>query len=488
MPHSARIAFSARPLFLALIFLAFFFSACASNKAGLKSPELPAKHWLEEAPGVPVENKAKLEAAVPNLYDPGKTFSYEDCVFLTIQQSPLLVNSAVDLEIKRVALTDAIWKYLPEPRMSLQVSNNLTTYNMDSKDIPGDYGRTKLRVGFYAAFPNPVATYFEHQVQKIMVNLAIATHRKAVGEAIYKIAQAYLKLQAQQKIVAAQKELLPVGKELVQYWKQVESVEGRQGVSLNLASQHEREIELMVEKTGMEEVMQRTQLKILAGVEPQQRLNVDTASADDILTGFDGHKLQWEERWPTGEDELLLRAQIKLGDFNIMVAWAQYIPDMSIQINNNPPAGQYQPASGSEDTFLHLNFDFPLLDWGRRYRGVQTARMQKAQAFHEMARKRGDYSNTWLQAEQRVALAETQLKLAKTRFDTAELQYKEAHIAFTEGTEQLPVVANRQEEMVKARISYIEAEMEYKLANLEWMYVANLLQERFLGLPAKEFM
>lgn len=488
MPHSARIAFSPRPLFLPLIFLAFFFSACASNKAGLKSPELPAKHWLEEAPGVPVENKAKLEAAVPNLYDPGKTFSYEDCVFLTIQQSPLLVNSAVDLEIKRLALTDAIWKYLPEPRMSLQVSNNLTTYNMDSKDIPGDYGRTKLRVGFYAGFPNPVATYFEHQVQKIMVNLAIATHRKAVGEAIYKIAQAYLKLQAQQKIVAAQKELLPVGKELVQYWKQVESVDGRQGVSLNLASQHEREIELMVEKTGMEEVMQRTQLKILAGVEPQQRLNVDTDSADDILTGFDGHKLQWEERWPTGEDELLLRAQIKLGDFNIMVAWAQYIPDMSIQVNNYPPAGQYQPASGSEDTFLHLTFDFPLLDWGRRYRGVQTARMQKAQAFHEMARKRSDYSNTWLQAEQRVALAETQLKLAKTRYDTAELQYKEAHIAFTEGTEQLPVVANRQEEMVKARISYIEAEMEHKLANLEWMYVANLLQERFLGLPAKEFM
>ena len=77
--------------------LILFFPACASNKAGLKSPELPARHWLEEAPGVPVENKAKLEAAVPNLYDADKNFSFEDCVFLTIQQSPLLVNGAVDL-------------------------------------------------------------------------------------------------------------------------------------------------------------------------------------------------------------------------------------------------------------------------------------------------------------------------------------------------------------------------------------------------------
>ena len=140
--------------------MTLFFSACASNKAGLKSPELPAKHWLEEAPGVPVENKTKLEAAVPNLYDPSKVFTFEDCVFLTIQQSPLLVNSAVDLEIKRVALTDAVWKYLPEPRMTMQVTNNLTRNNMDHRDTPGDYGRTKLSVGFFAAFPIPVSNYF----------------------------------------------------------------------------------------------------------------------------------------------------------------------------------------------------------------------------------------------------------------------------------------------------------------------------------------
>lgn len=486
MPYSIPNPLSARLFFPLLLFLSLFFTACASNKAGLKSPELPARHWLDEAPGVPVENKAKLEAAVPNLYEPGKIFNFEDCVFLTIQQSPLLVNSAVELEIKRVALTDAVWKYLPEPRMTMQVSNNLTRYNMDNRDTPGDYGRAKFQIGFYAAFPNPVATYFEHQVQKAMVNLAISTHRKAVGEAIYKIAQAYLQLQAQQSIVQAQKELLPLGKELISYWQQVESVEGRQGVSLNLAIQHQRELELMLEQTTMREIMQRTQLKILAGVEPQQRLNVDVKSADDILDGFNGHKLKWDERWPATEDDLLLRGQVKLADYNIMVAWAQYVPDMTIQINNYPPAGQYQPVSGSEDTFVHLTFDFPLLDWGRRYRSVQTARMKKAQAFHEMARKRTDYSNTWLQSEQRVALAETQFKLAKTRFDTSEMQYKEAHIAFNEGIEQLPVVAERQEAMVQARISYIEAELEYNLAKLQWMYVANVLQERFLGLPAKE--
>ena len=474
---------------LPLLFACLLICAgCASQKAGVKSPELPPRHWLDEAPGVPVEHKDKLDAVVPNLYDPAKRFSFEDCVYLTIQQSPLLVNSAVEIEIKRVALTSAAWQYLPEPRMVFSVSNNLTRRNMDHSDTPSDYGRPKLDVGFYADFPNPVETYFTHKVRKVMVNLAIATHRKAVGEAIYKIAQSYLKLQARRDIIAAQKSLLPLHKKLLDYWHQVENVEGRQGVALNLATQHQRELELTVEQSVMEEIMERTQLKMLAGVNPQQRLNVDSGQVHEILGNFNGRTLDWSQRWPATEDELLLRSQILLGDFEIMVAWAQYVPDMTISVNKNPPAGQYQPADGKEDFFLHLNFDFPLLDWGRRYRDVQTARMTKAKAFHELTHKRTEYSNQWLRAEQAVALAETRLKLAKTRLDTAELQYREARIAFEEGTTELPELNSRNEEMTQARIAHIEAELNCRLANLDWMYLAGLLQERFLGLPAKELL
>lgn len=476
--------------FLAVLLIAGMLwplAACTSNKAGIKSPELPPRHWLDEAPGVPVENKEKLDAALPNLYDPGKTFNFEECVFLTIQQSPMLVNSAVEIEIKRLALTDAVWKYLPEPRMTVTVSNNLTQYNTDERDTPGDYGRTNVRAGFYAAFPNPVATYFEHKVQRILLNLAIATHRKAVGEVIYEIAKAYLTLQAQRQILEAQKELQPLNKELIAFWKEVENVEGKQGVSIDLARQGLEESELKLDKTGMQEVMDRTKLKIIAGVNPEQRFDVDTDNVSDILQGFDGHKLRWEDRWQATEDDLLLRAQVKLGDYKIMVAWAHYVPDMNLQLNAYPPAGQYQPPHGQEDMFLHLNFDFPLLDYGRRYRGVQTARMEKAQAFHEMARKRTDYSNSWLEAQQSVALARTEMQLAKNHYDTAEMQNREARISFDTGLAELPQVVDTRKDMINARIELIRAELAYKLAQLKWMYVANVLQERFLGLPAKDF-
>lgn len=472
------------PAALALIMLVA--GGCTSNKAGMESPELPAKHWLEEAPGIPIENKAKYDAAVPSLYQPDKKFGFEDCVYLTIQQSPSLVNSVVDIEIKRLDKTSAIWKFLPEPHLSLSISQNITNYNSDAKDVDGEYGRPQYEIGFYAPFPNPVATYFEIKAQSMMTGIAISTHRKAVGKAIYEIAQAYLKLQAQQQSLEVQRGLLPVAREMTEYWQKVESVEGNQGSAVSFAKQHERETELAIEKAEMEETIERTNLKVLAGVDPHQKFNIDVSKADEILKGFDGKKLRWENSWLDSEDNLLLRTQIKLTDYNIMLAWAQYMPNISISVNMNPGRGQSQPASGPNDQFAHFTFDFPLIDWGRRYRGVQAARMTKAQAFHSLAQKRFEYQNLWLQSEQAVSLAMTNLKLAANRYKTAQMQYDEARIAFENGLEQLPLVAERQEKMVEAQTEYINTELKYRLAQLDWMYVSGKLERRFLGLPDKE--
>ncbi len=461
-------------------------SGCGSQKAGISAPTLPARHWLEESPGVPIENKSKLQAAVPNLYDAGKTFSFEDCVFLSIQQSPALVNSAVDIEIKKLDLTSAVWKYLPEPRLRVGISNNLTVYNKNRHDTPANYGKTEFDVEIRATFPNPVETYFEHQARKVLHNLAISTHRKAIDGVIVEIADIYQRLEAQRKIMEIQKSLVPISKRVTAYWRKLEAVDGSQGVSLNLAIQREKEAELKLERTRIENTMLRTKLKTLAGVESLHKLNISTKNVDDMFKGFQGNSLSWEDRWLITEDAFLLRAQVKLKDFNILVAWAEYVPSLSVAFNQSPPTGQYQPPDGTDDTFFHLYIDFPLIDWGRRYRGVQTARMEKAKAFQDQRRARTKYSNQWLEAKQQVQLADTSLKIAKTSLEVASMKSKEAQINFNAGAITFPELASAQEALSEARIAHVDAELKYKLAQLMWMKVAGILKERYIGKPARE--
>ncbi len=459
---------------------------CASSKGGIKSPELPPRHWLEESPGVPIEKKTKLQSAVPNLYNSQKSFSFEDCVYLAIQQSPSLVNSAVDIEIKKLDLTSAVWEYLPEPRMSVRVSSNITRYNESISDKPSNYGETNTEIGFYAAFPNPISTYFNHQARKALLNLAVTTHRKAMGVTILDIAEIYQRLEAQRKILEIQGELIPLTEKVTTFWKKLEAVEGSQGVALNLAQQQQREAALKLERAKIEDTMLRTRLKILSGVDPLQKLNVATKDAADVFKGFDGASLKWEDRWASNENSILLRGQVKLMDYNIMVAWAKYVPNVTLSVNQYPPSGQSQPNNGVEDSFVHVNIDFPLIDWGRRYRGVQKARMSKAQAYQKQAQARTQYSHMWTEAQQEVHLAATSLKIAKTSLEVAKMQETEARIKFKEGLSQYPKLASTQEAYIEARIAYVQAELNYKLAQLRWMDVAGVLKERFIGKPKLE--
>ncbi len=466
--------------------LSAIISGCASQKAGLSAPTLPARHWLEESPGVPIENKSKLQAAVPNLYDSGKTFTFEDCVFLSIQQSPALVNSAVDIEIKKLDLTSAVWRYLPEPRMRIGISNNLTVYNKNRRDVPANYGKSEFDVEIRATFPNPVETYFNHQARKVLHNLAITTHRKAIDGVITEIADIYQRLEAQRKTLEIQQSLVPLTKKVTAYWRKLEAVDGSQGVALNLSIQREREAELKLERTRIENTMLRTKLKTLAGVDTLHKLNISTKNVDDMFKGFQASSLSWEDRWLITEDEFLLRAQVKLKDFNILVAWAEYIPSISFALNQSPPTGQYQPVDGTDDTFFHLFIDFPLIDWGRRYRGVQTARMEKAKAFQDQRRARTKYSNDWLEAKQQVQLAETSVKIAKTSLDIASMKAKEAQINFNAGVIAYPELAGAYEALSEAKIAHVDAELKHKLARLMWMKVAGFLKERYIGKPARE--
>ena len=49
----------------------------------------------------------------------------------------------------------------------------------------------------------------------------------------------------------------------------------------------------------------------------------------------------------------------------------------------------------------------------------------------------------------------------------------------------LPELAKRREAVVRARIAFIEAELALRQAELKWMQLAGILEERFMDLPEK---
>lgn len=468
------------------IALCVFLGACTSPKATQKSPELPPRHWLGESPGLPIrsDKDKDLQTTVPlTLYAPDKAYDFDDCVYLAIQQSPLLVKSSIKLEMSRLQEKDAKWQYLPEAHMVLSSAANLTQYNQNSAYNYGDYGRMIFRVRFYATFPDPLSTYFTNKAQQVMTNIAVLGHRTAIGLAIWEIADSYLQLNAQKRIRAEQAKLPGVVKETTTYWQAMNTSVGGYGLDVDMAAQNEKQVRLEQDKNAHMDSMVRTRLKTLLGLGAEQSLKTAPDDRNAIFRDFDGTRMDWEDRWNISTEYLAQKMAIKLGDYNILLAWAKYMPTIGLELNNYPPAGQAQPYDGREDLFLHLNFDFTILDWGRRYRAVQNARMNKALAFQELAEKRTQYANKWAQSRQEYEMCRTNVELAKGRLRSAELEQEKAEINYKGGTLPLPELTARKESVIKARIGVIETELSLHQAELKWMQLAGILEERFMDLP-----
>jgi len=462
-------------------------SACTSPKATQKSPELPPRHWLGETPGLPFrsDQDKELHTSVPlTLYAPEKRYNFEDCVYLAIQQSPLLVTSSIKLEMSRLKEKDAAWQYVPELHMILTSAVNLTKYNEGNPNNYGDYGRTLFRASFYASLPDPFTTYFTQKAQQVMSNIAVLGHRKAIGMAIQEIADSYLQMQAQKRISDERAKLPGIAQEATTYWKAMHASVGGHALDIDMALQNEKQLALQQDQTRHVEKMIHMRLKTLLGLSSEQPLATDLQDGSAaIFQDFDGRSLHWEDRWTLCEEYLSEKMAILLQDYNILLAWARYMPTISLALDNYPPAGQAQPAGGREDFFLHFNFDFTLLDWGRRYRGVQTARMNKAIAFQSLAEKRTKYENAWSQCRQEYEMAVTNRELAKGSLRSAELEEQKADIEYKGGDQPLPNLTTRKEAVIRARVSLIEAELAMQQAVLKWMHLAGILEERFMAVP-----
>ena len=472
-----------------LIALCVVSGACASSKATPTSPELPPRHWLGERPSVPFRHDTdeELKTRVPlSLYAPEKRYNFEDCVYLALQQSPMLVNSSIKLEMSYLKEKDATWQYVPELNMMLTTAVNLTRYNEDVEGTYGDYGRTVFRVRFYATVPDPLSTYYTGKAQQIITNIAVLGHRKAIGLAIWEIADNYLQIHSQKSIRDELAKLPDIAKETTSYWKTMDASVGGHAIDTDMAKQNETQVALRQEQTKHAEKIIQMRLRTLIGLSSDQPLETDVEdSASAIFQGFDGRELHWEDRWSLSAEYMSEKMGIKLQDYKIMLAWAQYMPRITFDVNTYPPAGQAQPPGGREDVFMHFGLGFTLLDWGRRYRGVQTARMEKAIAYQSLAEKRARYENAWAQHRQAYDMAVINRELAGGALRSAELAQQQADIEYTGGTAPLPKLTASRESVIRARVSLIEAELAVQQAALQWMNLAGILEERFMGVPSR---
>ena len=461
-----------------ILAVAILISGCGSTSyQGL--PDLPEKDWLASK----AENVEKNSENVNvEFYQPDKIHSFQDLVYLAIQSSPVISQGRINLEVQQISRRDALWRYLPEMHLLYTISNNITKYNESQiGKFDSSYGKTQYQVSFTGVFNNPVANYFNVQAQEELMQVAIATQRRAIGDCIQNIADMLLLIDLREKSVSSLKKMLASAEKLRDFASTKEKYLPNLNTPASQSEEVVQDIRLRLRAAEMELSLVRSQLKLLVGIDTSNVLKVDPSGVYGTLSSFIPEKHSWQDCWEQTEERYLLRQQVRLEEANVYLAWAQYVPNISMVLNENPPNGQSQAAGARTDQFFHLTFDFPLLDWGHRYRMAAMSGAKKRQRMLDEIQRQREYGQRWVTLEQQLLLAQARAEQRKFAEQAAQKQADAMQIAFENGTVSLSDMLNAQQLANEKRLLAFQAEYDVAKAKLSWMYFSSELSRFFLG-------
>lgn len=462
--------------------LAFFFfillPACSTNYPGL--PSLPMKDWLTSDKSESSPKRQEFD-----IYSPDKIMTMDDLVWLAIQQSPAINSGNINLEIREVGKRDAKWQYLPEMNLVYHITNNMTKYNEGTRYAGRNYGETTYEVTFSGSYRNPVTTYFNVKAQDELLQSAIVVQRKLIADVIYQIGAALLRMNA------LEKNLETLEKRLVEENKRVEAsdIHAKQSSEASYSSLVDDMVvstELQHRETKMQLTLERTKLKQLVGLDLKQALKVDTESVFSLLNTFNPEPDEWKKYWSGTEENYLLGQQVKLESANILIAWASYLPNVGINVNESPGKGQSQSADAQSDQFLHLILSFPLLDWGRRLRQAESASLRQRQRRLDIVQRTREYEQQWDEMEQKLLLARTRQERWEYALKKAERRTEAMEIGHRHGDVGIDRLVEQKERVLNDEMALTKAVTEVAQTKLSWMHLAAGLSHHYLGLAGYE--
>jgi outer membrane protein TolC len=452
--------------------LCLFVIGCALPP--VRDPELPPRHWLEQA-----ANETSAQS-LPDIDLKAEPLDFTRCLLLAMRQSPLLHNSAVEMEIAGLRTESAFWSQLPEVRARFSVTANITRNDEDNED--DGYGDTSYRVGLGVNAYNPVAAHFSYEARRLMEELAVLTHCKAVENLAGRIGETLVRLDTLERMLAVQNRRPLLADTAVRYFSLLEPGQEKQSLEYARARQQARVARAMVEKTEAEKRMLLSSLKLLLGVAPEEQLRVGGPGAImEHLPDTDGNTA-WEAAWDEGADKRMLEVGLKLQDFNVLLAWSRFMPDTHLDVFT-ANADSSLSGSSEDDVFTSVGLSFPVMDWGNRARGVREARLQKTQFADRERQGRSDFAAAWAHGRQEYEALLAELALHEENLELAKLETRKAKIEFENGVGGMSQVMDKEDREIDAQIRLIELQGRLNQWRVKAIIAGGYLTRELVRLP-----
>ena len=371
---------------------------------------------------------------------------FEACVRLALRQSPYLVRSSMDIDLKRLDESDARWSMIPP--VDLQ-----TYYYLDRPYTTGK----PYSINFNWPSYNPFGSFFLLQARKMLTQMAIYGHMGVISQGLERLGKQFLDLGAMKGLAALQDDLIKVCKDNLAFAQNRLDIGTGTTLDVRLAAQ---ELESAKnEKESLETTQSRTlsSLKTFLNLKPGDPFSLDLHDAPrQVLGSFDPAAATLEQAKDRSFELKIEKLKIKMQGYNVSIAKTRVYP--SILLSASTPNPLYSTTTG---IYVGVGLDIPVWDGLKRIRDVGRQKTILRQLGLEKDTKEGDFADQWNAAEENLKGAAADLKLDQSKEEVARLKERQAEISYQSGGKTLDTWLEARNDAIEAQKATANKALEH---------------------------
>ncbi|OGP69258.1 MAG: hypothetical protein A2Z73_03465 [Deltaproteobacteria bacterium RBG_13_60_28] len=421
-------------LFLAAILLALALGASAAAARGAEDPQRGGPQEGEALPG-PVD--------------------FDGAARLALRQSPYFTKSSLEIEVKRLDETDSRYDLIPPITFRTQYYVNQPSER--------SVNNRAYSLNFISNNYNPMEAYFTLQGRKLLTQIAVLAHLKAISEGLQRMGRMFLEMEALQQAAAHQDNLIELARRNLTYFQNRLRIGTVTSLEIKLATQEMAGAQAEKERIAYSQKRLRESLQTFMGLKPGQPLNLDLKEARRQLTGnFDPATASLEQARSRSYELKIAALKKQLQKYHILMAKARLLPSLFFAMQTPDPLSTTQ----TRDLFFSVGLEVPVWDGFKRLRNISRQKTIMRQVDVEIDEMEFDLGGKWREAQENLRAADVSRKSAQAQEELARLRERQSEIRYHSGGVPLDVYLEGRKGRVDAERNALLKTLDYDLAVL----------------------
>ena len=367
---------------------------------------------------------------------PQGPLDFDACARLALRQSPLLLKSSLDIDLRQLDESDSRWAMVPP--VSLQTIYYLDRPLSNSKPYSLNFSWEPY---------NPFGSFFLLQAQKIITQMAVYGHMQSILQGLQKVGNQFLDLAAMKRLAVLQDDLVKVCGDNLAFAQNRLNIGTGTSLEVRLATQ---ELEAAKNEKERLEISQRRtldSLKTFLGLKPEDPFSLDLHDARrQVLGSFDPAAATLEQAKARSFDLKIEKLKTQIQEYNVSVAKTKVYP--SILLSAQTPNPLYSANSGM---YVGVGLDIPVWDGFKRIRNVSRQKTILRQIALEKDMKESDLADQWNELQEDLKGAAAAMKLAQSKEEVARLKEHQAEIRYQSGGKTLDTWLDARNDAIDAQ-------------------------------------